>query len=304
MTAHCPSFFVIGAQKAGTSTLHARLALEPHLCLPKIKETHYFSDNARYRKGLYWYLNWFDCRPGSISGEVDPEYLFFNEVPERIKKVTSNPKFICIFRHPIDRAFSHYQMTKRRGYEDLSFEDALAAEDERISGENRFFALTHFSYMRRSLYAEQVLRYMRVFPESQFLFLTFDELVADNSKLATYARICKFLGIESVLSEKDFNKRINPSAIPKFTFIRDLIYGNGILKHKARPIIRFIVPNEDLRLKIAMTVDNLNLKPIKHTKKAERNNCYQSIKKLSNEETKKIMKLTRLDLCSWILEDS
>ena len=294
------SFFVVGAQKAGTTTLHDLLYREPSVDLPSIKETHFFSDYKRYVKGLEWYFQWFRCDKENVRGEVCPEYMFFKETPQRMREVVSDPRFVFIFREPIDRAYSHYRMTKRRGYEDLGFRQALEAEEERLKGPQRFFAMTHFSYMARGRYAEQVERFQRTFPDSPCLFLTFDKFIAPETRRTAYTNICKFLGIESVLEEDALDKRSNAASASKFGVIRDLLYGQRRgLKRLLRPVVRTLLPGEDLRLKVAMTVDKLNrTAPVKF-EPDERIHVTTEFRQAAHRETENLAKLTGLDLSAW-----
>ena len=294
-----PCFYVVGAQKAGTTTLHDLLNMEPSVGLPSIKETHFFSDDNRYAKGLDWYLQWFRCDKEVVRGEVCPEYMFFKETPQRMREVVSDPRFVFIFREPIDRAYSHYRMTKRRGYEDLGFRQALEAEEERLKGPQRFFAMTHFSYMARGRYAEQVERFQRTFPDSPCLFLTFDEFIAPETRRTAYTNICKFLGIESVLEEDALDKRSNAASAPKLGVIRDLLYGQSGLKRLLRPVVRKLLPNEDLRLKVAMAVDELNRTAPTKSEPVERIDVTKEFRQAAREEMEKLAELTGLDLSAW-----
>ena len=126
-----PSFFIIGMQKAGTSTLHSLLAQDKQISLPYRKETHFFSRN--YKNGMKWYLNQFKTKSFILRGEVDPSYIFYPNALLNIKRHIKNPKFILILRKPLDRSYSHYLMSKRRTYEKLSFNEALLIENERLN---------------------------------------------------------------------------------------------------------------------------------------------------------------------------
>ena len=109
-----PSFFVVGAQKAGTTALHHYLARHPDIFLPKIKETHFFNDgHGEWHRGFNYYLQkYFSSRnEKKLAGEIDPEYLFFPETAGRIAAHIPNAKLIFIFREPVSRAYSHYWMT-------------------------------------------------------------------------------------------------------------------------------------------------------------------------------------------------
>ena len=110
-------------------------------------------------------------------------------------------KLVALVRNPVDRAFSHYQHEVALGREPLSFEDALAAEDDRLRGEEErmladpaYFshAWWNYTYGARGRYAEQLERWLAVFPGEQLLVLTSDELGGRPAQ--AYSRVLGFLG--------------------------------------------------------------------------------------------------------------
>ncbi|MBU0638918.1 MAG: sulfotransferase domain-containing protein, partial [Planctomycetes bacterium] len=139
-----PDLLIIGAQKAGTTSLHRYLCRHPNVLGPWSKEVHYF--DIQYDKGTTWYRTHFpswpykclkDIRRGrrSLAFETSPYYLFHPCVPERVHKLLPNVKLIAILRDPVGRAYSHYHHELRLGYETLPLEEALAKEEERLAGE-------------------------------------------------------------------------------------------------------------------------------------------------------------------------
>ncbi len=104
-------------------------------------------------------------------------------------------------RNPVDRAFSHYQHEVALGREPLSFEDALTAEDERLRGEEErmradasYFshAWWNYTYRARGRYAEQLERWLAVFPRERLLVVPSEDLLGDPA--GTYDRVLEFLG--------------------------------------------------------------------------------------------------------------
>ena len=131
VTAHSdpPKCLVLGAQKAGTTSLDSWLRLQPEISLPSIKETHYLSDDTRYAKGIDWYVDQFRGS-GNIKVEVDPDYLSERKCPVRAKQLYGNryvPRLVVIIRESVDRAISQWKMSVKRGQENRSFQDALNA---------------------------------------------------------------------------------------------------------------------------------------------------------------------------------
>lgn len=194
------SFFVVGAQKAGTTSLHHLLTGHPDVVLPKIKETKFFADDREYAKGFHHYheMHFGHAHHGAVLGEVDPEYMLFPYVPRRLAEYSPDAKIIFVLRHPIDRAYSHFLMSTRRGFERMGFLEALRAEPSRLaSNDDRYdrwlFRQVHFSYLERSRYSTLILRYLQHFSAEQCLILRFEELIDDIP--GTYSKILEFLGL-------------------------------------------------------------------------------------------------------------
>jgi hypothetical protein len=140
-------------------------------------------------------------RARGLVGEASPSYLFHPVGAERVKELLPEARLIALVRNPVDRAFSHYQHEVALGREPLSFEDALAAEDERLRGEEErmladpsYFshAWWNYTYRARGRYAEQLERWLAVFPRERLLVVPSEDLLDDPAK--THARVLEFLG--------------------------------------------------------------------------------------------------------------
>ncbi|NWG23444.1 MAG: sulfotransferase domain-containing protein [Pseudorhodoplanes sp.] len=219
-----PSVLVIGAQRAGTTSLHEYLSQHPSLFASRRKEVHYF--DIHYGKGSRWYASNFPTRKyaeekaGSStqyhSFETTPYYLYHPLAPARAAQMLPHAKIIVLFRNPISRAYSHYLNEVRKGYEKLTFADALAAEDERLRGESEklinqpsYYSYNHqhYSYVDRGRYAAQVEHWLKYFPRNQFLFLRSEDLFQNPGK--TLNEIAEFLNI-APFPERDY-ERLNAS---------------------------------------------------------------------------------------------
>lgn len=298
MKRQLPSFLVVGVQKAGTTTLHNWLSQQPDVCLPRIKETHFFSDEGRFALGVDWYVKQFpNCGKEAIVGEVDPDYAFYERAPLRIRQMIGSPRFIFIFRHPVDRAYSHYRMSVRRGYEPLSFRAAVLAESDRLSGSGRIFSLKHHSYLARGRYSEQVVRYRDVFDSADFLYINFDDLVSPRTRCEIYARVCEFIGVRSSFHLADLDMVSNPASMSRSILVRDLIYKQSPVKKLVGRLLR----SKSLKRHIAMALDRWNRKPVN---KAEENNdraeLPQSVTDELAEEIARLEMVTGLDLQEWL----
>jgi hypothetical protein len=197
-----PDFLILGAQKAGTTALYAYLRRHPGITGPSWKEVSYF--DRHYARGEAWYRGNFPNLArarGKLVGEASPSYLFHPLAPERVKALVPEARLIALVRNPADRAHSHYNHEVALGREPLPFEDALEAEEERLRGEEerlvadpRYFSRAWWShaYKARGRYADQLERWLAVFPREQLLIVPSDDL--GSAPELTHARVLEFLG--------------------------------------------------------------------------------------------------------------
>jgi len=292
-----PSFFVVGAQKAGTTSLHNWLVQQPDICLPKLKETQFFTFDRLYRRGLDWYLMQFpETVETKLTGEICPDYMFFPEAGHRIKRSIEAPKLVFLFRHPIDRAFSHYLMTVRNGYEELSFSDALMAEEQRLL-EGGTSAQCYYSYMSRGCYVSQIKHMQEIFPESGCLFIKFDDLVDRGEKGAdTYGRICRFIGLGSSPDIADRSRGGNVASMPRSSRLRDFLFGASLPKR----ILNRLFPGRMLKVRLWLWFDRLNQRPVEKQTMGE---IPAAIQNLAADEIRKLESVTGLDLDNWSVDE-
>jgi len=193
-----PSFLIIGAQRAGTTSLYNYLCEHPSVLPAARKELHFF-DRA-YSRGLSYYFRQYPTvwrsalpfGPRLITGESTPYYLFHPLVAGRVRHALPTVKLIVLLRNPVDRALSHYHHSVNKAAEPLSFEAAIDREAERLAGEFERLcsepgyhspAFNRYSYLARGVYVDQLERWMNVFPREQFLILRSEDLYA-NPKVA------------------------------------------------------------------------------------------------------------------------
>lgn len=119
-----PDFLGVGAAKAATTTLRDILMQHPQIYLPDSREIHFFDMDENYGRGKDRYQStaFSGIRDEKICGEFSPSDMYFDHVPGWIlESYGRDVKYIFIFRRPVDRAFSHYQMHHLRGAEELDF---------------------------------------------------------------------------------------------------------------------------------------------------------------------------------------
>ena len=185
-----PNFLVIGAMKAGTTSLHRYLQGHPQIYLPDrydeagTTEFDFFTVAHNWHRGLDWYASHFaDADPAQAIGEVSPNYSKYPEhpgVPGRIHSVMPSVKLIYLIRDPIERMRSHYLHQVSKGRERRDIDAALSEEPV---------------YLDQSRYWMQIERYLEYFSPEQLLIFTTEDL--RDRRAETLARVLAFIGVDS-----------------------------------------------------------------------------------------------------------
>jgi len=204
MTPNCglwPDFFIVGAAKAGTTTLFQYLNDHPEVGMAQLKEPRFFA----FRESLpdpedpvlrdsvtdmERYLQLFPRGPGiRVRGEASPIYLASRHAVRAIAAQIPSAKLIAILRDPASRAFSHFLMSQRQGYEpETSFSKALDARSVRLGSWTRFRPYLHYSR-----YGEGLFTIREHFDKDQLLVLFTENLHVDPH--GTLQKVAEFLEI-------------------------------------------------------------------------------------------------------------
>lgn len=206
-----PDYLILGTQRGGTTTLQKHLTRHPRIKSARFaKGVHFFDVN--HQRGEMWYRSHFHTGSGTaivgrrypiLTGEASPYYLYHPLAAERIANLLGDARLIVVLRDPIERAFSHHQHEVARGFEDLSFEDALEAEPHRLAGEEEkiiedpgyvSYSHQHHSYLDRGLYHRQLAAYFEHFPRDQIFIADSADLFQRPAEV--YSRLLGFLGVE------------------------------------------------------------------------------------------------------------
>jgi Sulfotransferase domain len=218
-----PDYLIIGAQRAGTTSLHRYLVQHPGVrTMLRTKGVHFF--DTAYGRGMSWYASrfptrlaaWWVARRHGVelrTGEASPYYLFHPQVPARVAEHLPRVKLIALLRDPVVRAYSHYQHEVARGFEPLSFEEAIEAEPDRLAGETErmlaepryhSFAHQHHSYLARGRYLEQLERWRARFDDRQLLVLSSERFFAEPDH--TFGRVLEFLELPAFTPPGGYEK--------------------------------------------------------------------------------------------------
>jgi len=249
-----PSFLIVGVQKGGTSALHGYLSSHPCILPASKKEIHFFDKDLAYHRGLTWYHSHFPLphhlRQGAITFETTPVYLYRSKCARRIWEYDPGIKLIVLLRNPVDRAYSHWNMLRNmlrfkpeflfqrtrdsdgpvRQWADRMlardsfppFEEAIREELDIIEADD---PAPEPSYVRRGLYCEQLMTYLRCFDRDQLMVVDSRSLKQD--RLETLASIARFLQLPSHdwqsedLTLRNVNAYQEPMSVEARAFLRD-----------------------------------------------------------------------------------
>lgn len=207
-----PDFLVVGAQRAGTTTLYRILSEHPGVLRPtQSKGIGYFDEE--HHRGMRWYRAHFPLAraarrgrgglPRRLTFESRGYYLHHPLAPARIAAELPDVKIVVVVREPVERAYSAYRHEHARGFEDLDFPTALEREEERLAGEveamvadpdYRSHAHRHQAYLARSRYAEQVRRFVDALGPERVHVVDAGHLFTDPGP--ELERLEDFLGLE------------------------------------------------------------------------------------------------------------
>lgn len=175
-----PTFLVVGSMKCGTTSLVRALQRHPKIGKGPRKETHFF--DRKYRRGLQWYEDLFSLAPGEIHvGEKTPVYMYDPQVRRRIAEDLPGVRLVAIVRDPVARAYSHYWHSLRNRKETLTFEEALAAEPERLATAEPPWTY-RWSYVDRGRYADQLQDFAELVGREALFVTTLEAAKADPSE--------------------------------------------------------------------------------------------------------------------------
>jgi len=228
-------FIVIGAQKAGTTSLFQYLRHHPEVSLPDGKEVPYFSHDTAYARGWTAYMRNLACNgerdvadPVRKWGTVTPHYMVggvyqstgdaavkdnYDErtVPSRIHECLPNVRLIAILRDPVERAVSHHRMAVMTGRERRSFDDAIGEllRPDALQRSRRYPQET-MGYIAWGEYGRILAGYFDLFPREQLLVVFTDELERAPAKLL--GRIQEFIGVRADFEPPNLGERYRVGA--------------------------------------------------------------------------------------------
>lgn len=222
-------FIIIGAMKCGTTSLYRYLGAHPDIGLSREKETDFFLAERNFARGDDWYFSQFSA--GSpVCGEASPNYTKYSEfpgVPERIFKTVPHAKLVYIVRDPVDRFLSQYLHHLTTGEVRIPQQEILKSE----AGRN---------YLACSCYYQQMVQYLRFYPQDRIFVGSFDELC--DAPQALLRRLFVFLGVDSEVAIEGLgqvhNQRSELEGFPAWYFQARRSPFLRAMKHRLPPWVQ------------------------------------------------------------------
>jgi len=244
------SAFIVGAQKAGTTSLYDWIGQHPDVYAPQeFKDYHFFSNEALYCKGSAYFERLYKGSSKlKIHGAVN--YLYFAErSAERILQYNSDAKIIICLREPSSRAISAYSYFVRTMREHRSFSEALRRE---LAGEiSNYKERANNTYIGHGYYSRQIDCYLEYFKPEQIHIMFFEDLSHEKRQIDTMRFLCRFLGISDQFTFDYIH--LNSSAAPKSRLLNFILRKSGLTK-----IAKVVFP-VGTRKRIAKLVDQSNI---------------------------------------------
>lgn len=178
-----PNFFIVGAAKAGTTSLHFYLDQHPDVFMAADKELHFFCD-PDCDAWLPLYRERFPV-DAPVRGEASTLYTrspAIPGVPARMAALVPDARLVYLVRDPVERALASWREERFHVTEMRPAAEAFAFPED-----------PHNPYLAASRYAEQLAGFLDHFPAEQVLVLDQRELATSAADVVD--RVLGFLGL-------------------------------------------------------------------------------------------------------------
>jgi hypothetical protein len=297
-----PTFLLIGAAKSGTSAVYAYLRQHPQVFCSPAKEPGFFAfegckvgfrgpGDRKYNRQCVTEIDRYRAlfREGAakpVRGEASTVYLYHPEAPGRIQRHVPNVKLLGILRNPVERAFSGHRFLVRDGLEPLpAFEDALAAEDERVAANWQHI----WHHRRLGFYSEQLERYFQRFSPDQMLIVLYEDF--ERAPVAMLQRMFGFLGVDAEF-EPDVSLRYNVSGRPRSRLLHAALARPNAAKDALKGVLPAVLRR---RLRASLMAKNIRRDDSRLAPETRR-----ALVDLYRDDIRRLERLIQRDLSHWL----
>jgi hypothetical protein len=198
-----PDFFIVGAQRSGTTAMMTYLGKHPEIFMVNDVEPHFFGTDLHrptYIRDERSYQSLFnEAKDEKRVGEKSVGYLYSKRAAVEIKEYQPSAKIIIMLRNPVDVLYSRHSRRVYFGNEDIfDFEAALDAEEDRRQGLQLpkgvgLREAWRLLYRDRVKFVEQVQRYLDTFGRENVHIIIFDDFINDTASV--YRDTLRFLDV-------------------------------------------------------------------------------------------------------------
>lgn len=300
-----PNFLIIGAQKAGTTSLYHYLGQHPQIYVSPIKEPNFFASEGEKPDPRKPSVNDIDTYRGLFRGvsgekaigEASPWYLYSPKAPERIKHYVPDTKLIAILRDPTERAYSQFLHFVRDGREPTTdFARALQEEEVRVRDNQAASANRGGlgAYLSRGFYHAQLKRYFDLFDRSQIRVYLSEDLNSDP--IGVVQDVFRFLEVDKTFVPV-ISTKYNASGVPKNKLLHAFLTKPHLVKRSLRRL-KLYLPSE-LRLRIADGLAYLRNRNFVEPPQLSPE-MRQQLVEVYREDILKLQDLIQRDLSKWL----
>ena len=214
MNFKCRHFFIIGAQRSGTTYLSEILEMHPEILMakPQFPEPKYFLNTPEKSLNYKNYLKSFfaNKKKENLLGEKSCSYFYDNKIFYKIKKIIDDFKIIIILRDPIERALSHYNFTKRSSIENLDIETAIYEEKYRSNKWQNLvetkISSNPFSYVESGKYYKHITEWRKLVGKKKIIIIIGENFFGD---LGSIKCLYRKLGVNDNFVPKKYEFKVN-----------------------------------------------------------------------------------------------
>ncbi len=294
-----PNFLILGAAKAGTTSLYHYLRQHPDIYMSPVKEPKFFAleneplefsrpgDREKMQRSSVTDLDSYralfrGAAAAKAVGEASTLYLYSSVAPSRIKHYVPAAKMLAILRHPVERAYSNFLYMARKGEEPLrDFEQALRQEATRRAW------MPTWHYTERGFYHRQLRRYYDLFPRDQIRVYLYEDLSTDPTGLLR--DVFRFVGVDESFTPESLSRH-NVSGLPR----SEALHGLLARPHAVRSVVRRFLPRA-MRQRVAAKIRRRNLyRPQLSDRTRERLNT------IYRDDILRLQDLIQRDLSRWL----
>ena len=268
-----PNFFIPGAAKSGTTTLHDMLNTHPEISMSSVKEPGYWKNKNFKEFGndeILNYQNLFD-NTKKFKGESSTAYMYYDSFINNVKNnYKEPPKFIFILRNPIDRYFSHLNWMKGLGLEKNNLEEIINNRAEFNFKEYDDYPKYYYEF---GLYNRWINRFVNNFGKNNIKIISFEELL--KNKLSTLNECFDFIGVSPLNEIKEIaSNKTRKIVFPSFFhFIRKSASG----RTKYLKYFKYLFPKKsrsDIKYLMKFIIEKWFKKELKFKKLDDRSRKY------------------------------